>query len=323
MVRTGASAYLKYGWESTYAGSSTKDKKFGLNDALTSWTLTNNRIDLPALNSVTIDSFAYGQERGTIGVDFVLSNPWVFKSIFGDPAVTGSASPYTYTYPAAGTNPKTPTTFGVEIGIDDTADIVRTLKGCVTESLSINASVGATVNCSLSASYGKEDEPSTTLGSAPSKPATVIFPYTAAHTILTVGDNVIGQVQDASLQINTGNTLLYGFNSHQAVDSYKQLLDITGTFRGALINKVLLENVLNQISKGTAGTYSETVGGTIEFKTSFTKSASESITITGTGLSLSDIGYDGVKANEPLFENISFKLKTISIVAKNTQATED
>ena len=40
MVRTGAQTYVKYGWESTYGGSATIDKKFGIQDALTSWSLT-------------------------------------------------------------------------------------------------------------------------------------------------------------------------------------------------------------------------------------------------------------------------------------------
>ena len=76
------------------ATGATIDKKFGLNDSLSSWSLTHNRQDLPALNQVTIDEFAYGQQQGSIAVDFTLSNPWIFRSILGTPSKTGSADPY-------------------------------------------------------------------------------------------------------------------------------------------------------------------------------------------------------------------------------------
>ena len=44
MVRTGAFAYAKYGYETTFQTPVTADKKFGLQDKVGSWTLTNNNI---------------------------------------------------------------------------------------------------------------------------------------------------------------------------------------------------------------------------------------------------------------------------------------
>ena len=40
MVRTGASSYIRYGWETTFGAAptlSTLDKAFGLNARLTNW----------------------------------------------------------------------------------------------------------------------------------------------------------------------------------------------------------------------------------------------------------------------------------------------
>ncbi len=259
MVRTGAQSYIKYGYESTYGGSATTDKKFGLNDRLSSWSLTHNRIDLPALNQVTYESYAYGQQAGEIGVDFVLSNPWILGAFFGAPSTTGSSNPYTHTYPHAsnGIN-KQPRSFQMEVGFNaaDTSnsDVVRTLKGCVASTLGISTSIGATVDCSLSASYGKEDAPATTFGSAPSEPTLNHGAFTFAHAKLTVGGNVLAQVQDLNLSINQTTSLLYGLNSNQAVDSYRQVLNITEAFKAALLNKNVLEDVLEQIEKGTSGT---------------------------------------------------------------------
>ena len=324
MVRTGAHAYLKYGYESTFGtAASTIDKKFGLNDALSSWSLTHNRQDLPALNQVTVDEYAYGQQQGNIGVDFTLSNPWIFKTILGDPSTTGS-SPYVHTYPHAtnGIN-KTPSSFTCEVGFDGASgDIVRTLKGCVAESLNITTSVGGLVDCSLSATYGVEDAPSTSLGTAPTEP-TVEFPYTFAHATLEYGGSTLAQVQDLNITINQSSALLYGLGDHQAVDAYRQLLDITGSFRTSLLNKTVLEDMLEQISKGTSGSYSGTVGGSPELRITFQRSANEKIVLTGTGLAPTDLNYDGFRANEPIFENINWRIKTLTVAATNSESTPE
>jgi hypothetical protein len=328
MVRTGAQSYIKYGYESTYGGSATTDKKFGLNDRLSSWSLTHNRIDLPALNQVTYESYAYGQQAGEIGVDFVLSNPWILGAFFGAPSTTGSSNPYTHTYPHAsnGIN-KQPRSFQMEVGFNaaDTSnsDVVRTLKGCVASTLGISTSIGATVDCSLSASYGKEDAPATTFGSAPSEPTLNHGAFTFAHAKLTVGGNVLAQVQDLNLSINQTTSLLYGLNSNQAVDSYRQVLDITGSFKASLLNKNLLEDVLEQIEKGTSGTFSETVGGSPELEILFRKNANEEIKITGTGLSPTSLSIEGIAPNEPVFENIDWRVKSVTVACKNSQSAEE
>jgi hypothetical protein len=328
MVRTGAQSYIKYGYESTYGGSATTDKKFGLNDRLSSWSLTHNRIDLPALNQVTYESYAYGQQAGEIGVDFVLSNPWILGAFFGAPSTTGSSNPYTHTYPHAsnGIN-KQPRSFQMEVGFNaaDTSnsDVVRTLKGCVASTLGISTSIGATVDCSLSASYGKEDAPATTFGSAPSEPTLNHGAFTFAHAQLTYGGSVLAQVQDLNLSINQTTSLLYGLNSQQAVDSYRQILDITGSFKASLLNKNILEDVLEQAMKGTSGTFSETVGGSPELEILFRKNANEEIKITGTGLSPTSLSVEGIAPNEPVFENIDWRVKSVTVACKNSQTAEE
>ena len=198
-IRTGASAYLKYEYETSYGTGGTPNKKFGLQDRLTNWTLTHNRIDMPQLNQTTIANFAYGQQSGSLSVGCVLSNPWIFESVFGAPS-TGSATSgvYPHTFGTTAGN-KTMNTLVCEVGYDgDSADIVRTMRGCVVNSLGISTSIGATVDLSVDMTYGKEDAPSTSLGTAPSEP-TEEFPYTFAHGVIKVGGNTLAQVQDVDI----------------------------------------------------------------------------------------------------------------------------
>ena len=209
-IRTGASAYLKYEYETSYGTGGTPNKKFGLQDRLSNWTLTHNRMDLKQLDQTTINKYAYGQQSGNLSVGFVLSNPWIFEAVFGPPS-TGSATDavYPHTFGTTAGN-KTMNTLVCEVGYDgDSDDIVRTLRGCVANSLGISTSIGGTVDCSMEMTYGKESAPSTTIGTAPGEP-TEEFAYTFAHGVVKVGGNTLAQVQDVDITFAQNPSLLYG-----------------------------------------------------------------------------------------------------------------
>ena len=329
MVRTGAFAYAKYGYETTFQTAVTADKKFGLQDKVSSWTLTNNRINLQQLNQIEPNKFAYGQQQGSLSMGFVLSNPWVFGSIYGVPSV-GSISNgvATHSYPhASNGQPKNVRSATVEIAFDasdsGSGDIVRTLKGCITNSLALSTTVGQTVDVTQDMSYGKEDVPATTFsgGSAPAKP-TNEFPYTFAHARLKVADAVIAQVQDLDITFTQNSDMLWGLNSHQAVSSYRRVFDITGRFRASWLDKTRLENVLNQVSAGTSTNFAETVGGTIELEIVFTNDQSganlKTITILGSGLAPTNINITGIEPVEPVFEEIEWQVKSCTVSCDNS-----
>ena len=325
-IRTGASAYLKYEYETSYGTGGTPNKKFGLQDRLTNWTLTHNRIDMPQLDQTTIANYAYGQQSGSLSVGCVLSNPWIFESVFGAPS-TGSATSgvYPHTFGTTAGN-KTMNTLVVEVGYDgDSADIVRTMRGCVVNSLGISTSIGATVDLSVDMTYGKEGAPSASLGTAPSEP-TEAFPYTFAHGVIKVGGNTLAQVQDVDITFAQNPSLLYGIGNNQAVSSYRQIFDMTGRFRAALLNKNLLEGTLAQIAKNTSGTFEETIGGSPEFELTFQSTSStiqNEIKITGTGLAPTDLAITGIAPVEPIFEEINWRIKSATVVAKNTQSAAE
>ena len=325
MVRTGAHVYVKYGWEGTTYGvlgsGLTADKKFGLQDKMSSLTLTNNKVNLAKLNQNTVDKFAYGQQQGSASMSFTLSSPWILGSILGAPTKAGT-TPFTYTYPASAGLPKTPRTIQIEVGYDGlSADIVRTLKGGVVGALSINAAVGGLVDCSADITYGIEIAPTNTLGGAhvaPTKPSEE-FPYTFAHAELYFAGALVAQCQDASLSIAQNAELLYGLGNHAAATAYKRVLDITGSFKASWLNKNLLDDLLAQI----ATVPQETVGGgATEFRLTFEKSSAEKIVITLTGLAINDHGVSGLEPVEPVFEDINWTAKTISVVATSAATAE-
>jgi hypothetical protein len=325
MVRTGAHVYVKYGWEGDTYGvldatgsGQVSDKKFGLQDKMSSLTLTNNKVNLAKLNQNTVDKFAYGQQQGSTSMSFTLSNPWVFGTILGTPTKAGT-TPFTYTYPQTSGLPKTARTIQIEVGYDGlAADIVRTLKGGVVGSLSISASVGGLVDCSTDITYGIESAPSPNLTAAPTKPSEE-FPYTFAHAELYFAGSLVAQCQDVSISLAQNAELLYGLGNHQAAAAYKRVLDITGSFKASWLNQTLLDDLLAQI----ASTPQETVGGgATEFRLTFEKSSAEKIIITLTGLAINDHGVSGLEPVEPVFEDINWTAKTISVVATSAATAE-
>ena len=321
MVRTGASAYVKYGFETSYGAvaANTVNKSFGLQDKMSSLTLTNNKVNLAKLNQNTVDRFAYGQQSGSASVSFTLSNPWLFGMVLSPPVRSGSAGSRVFTWQNSTLLPEA-RTVQIEVGIDDSTNMTRTLKGGIVGAVALSTSVGGLVDCSTDITYGQETAPSTAL-SAPILPS-VQSPYTFAHAELTFAGSVVAQCQDVSLNLSQNAELLYGLNSHSAVDAYKKVLDITGSFKAAWVDKVLLEHLLDQLLADGTG---ETIGGSseLEFKLTFTKSATESITINCYGLTLNDLGLSGLEPVEVLFSDVSFTAKTIKVVANSTMETED
>ena len=345
MVRTGASSYIRYGWETTFGaspGDSAIDKALGLNARLTSWDLSNSPKDLPTLGQVEVKDYAYGQQNGSMGVDFVLSNPWIFGSIYGEPAETGT-SPYVYKYgTAAGvahTAAKSVRSFTTEVGFqaENTGTdqfITRRGLGCVANSLSISTSIDGTVDCSMGISYGKEDSTSGavyTTGFDTTPPTDEIaFPYTFAHGQLKWAGNdatdtgasgsVVAELQDASINFSQNPTLLYTIGSHQSVASFRRVFDITGSFTASWKNDDKLNQLLDQVRKPlTKPTTSLSSAPEIilNFTNSGTGAAQKSIEIKLHGVRPDSHGVSGIQPVEPVFENIAWRTKTAEIVCAN------
>ena len=142
-----------------------------------------------------------------------------------------------------------------------------------------------------------------------------------------LNDVIVAQCQDVSLSIAQNSELLYKLGSHSATDSYRRVLDITGSFRASWLNKDLLAKLLQQIKAdgSNSNAYSEVVdesSPTSKFKITFNNGASEQIVIEMTGLSITDQAISGIEPVEPIFEEINWQVKTISVVAKSTLSAE-
>ena len=334
MVRTGEYAYVNYGYESAFGGSSVSiTNSFGQRTAVSSFTINHNKMALGKLGQVDPTVYAYGTQSGTLGVNFVLGDTTshnIFKSIYGSATGAGSSgNPYIYGSATEGAANKTlvGSSFTTEIGFNGEDDyLVRTLKGCVTNSLALTTTIGGTVDCTADVVYGKEDTPSNTSLHFSDDATENSLPFTFAHGTLKVGStgtpaNALVELQDVDLTFTQNSDLLYTIGSQQSVAGIKRSLDITGRFRQALRSDDVIDHVFEQL-KGTA--YKESVGGDVgsgaEFELFFTNGASspKTIKVQGYGLGYNDHSVSGLEPVEPVFEEVNWQIRRAKISVVNS-----
>jgi len=308
MVRTGAHVYSKFDFESTFGGDdSTKTKVFGLSEELSPITTTNNQIPLSQLNSIEVDQFAYGQDSKKVSLAFVLSSPWWLELILNN-RVDAGTSPYTHTY----TGLKTVKSFAWEIGFaSETSNTVRTLLGCCINSATIRCSQNDVIRCTADVVCGKEGTISTTLDSSPPSDS-YDFPFTFVHGLIQLpSGTTIAQVQSAEISIGQNVTLVYGFNSKEAVGAFRGILDITGRFNAAMVDKTQLQRVLDRTEVATL---------VLKFSNGLSGTSEKTITLTGTGVGISEQTYTA-KGVDPVFEDLTWQIRSLTAVATDNVAT--
>lgn len=312
MTVTACAAYLQYDLESTFGGGGNSvNKVFGLDQKISGLSRKNNQIPLTQLGSPEIQSFAYGKDEGGMSVDYILSNPWFFSWIFGDPVSAVAGSAYTHTWnssPSINATICTATTGNIEIGVDTDTNVIRITKGVIAKSINLKTALNDTVKGSMSFEWGKEDALSTSLDSTPASDD-ILFPYTFAHATLELPNGTtIAQIQDFDITFNPNTELLWGVGSVQAVSAVRKVFEMTGRFSASYLNSTLLAKLIAREEYATLQ---------ITFTNGLTGANEKSIVINATGVGISEHSNPTIAAGEVIFEDISFQWRSCQIIATN------
>jgi len=332
MVRTGAYAYVNYGYESTFGGTASAiTKSFGLKTAVTGLTLSTGRQQLYKLGQVEPHKFAYGTQSGNFSLDFVLGTITtgdVFKAIYGAPTGSGTgASNHVYGSDTGTDSSKTfvGQSFTTEIGFNGETDyLIRTLKGCILNTLGITATIGDVVKCTGDVVFGKEDTPSNASGDFSDDATEDSQPFTFANGQFSLNGVIQTQIQDVDINFAQNGDLLYQIGSNQAVAGIKKTLDITGRFKVALKDKTAINTLIAQLKGANfKETWGDKNAGSPEFELHFTNgvvgNGERKITIIGKGLGIADHNTTGLEPVEPVFEEINWQIKSAKIVVVNSE----
>tara|TARA_X000001382_G_scaffold107856_1_gene83608 strand:- start:583 stop:1575 length:993 start_codon:yes stop_codon:yes gene_type:complete len=318
MVRTGSNAFVHYGVESTFGGGATQTRAFGLEQKVNSLTFKNNQIPLSQLNSIEVQSFAYGKNEGSGSLDFVLSNPWIFDTVLGGVDKTGSTNDYSYIWDSNysnlssdNTGVKVPKSFDIEVGFDakpSKTDVLRNLKGSVINQIAVKSSVGETVKVTMDFLYGIVDTISTSV-SGGTTADDINFPYTFAHASLELLDgSAVAEIQDFDINFATNCELLYEQGAANAVGAFRKLFEITGKFNASFIDKTQLQRVIDRTEVATL---------TVEFTNGLSGTSEKSIKLEFAGVGLSEHSLS-IAPVEPIFEDLTFQMRNVKITANNS-----
>jgi len=327
MVRTGAFGYLQYGYEMCFGTEAcVLVDVFGLEQKITNWSITNNRITLAGLDAIEPQIYAYGATRGSLGIDFVLSNPFWLSTMYcmvATAANTPTCGSHTHTF----TNPdKLRQSISIEVGTEQGAtDVVRTLTGAVVNSLSLRSSIGEVIRASADISYANEIEGCAIDASPATDPDN--FPYTFAYGNLTTTAGTIANLQSFDITLNQNSDLLYTHNTSVADTAYRRLFEITGSFTATYVDSDMLTDIYKQahLAGGTGldcTTFArEQTTMTLVFDNGQTGvGAEKTITLTGTGVGFADHSVS-IEPNEPIFETLNWQIRTLAAVAVNQTAS--
>jgi len=337
MVFTGAFTYIQWVREATFGteatGIQSAGENFGFEQKITGWSFTNNKIPLSQLNDVRVKTYAYGQTRGTLSLDFVLSSPWFLGLIgFKTGTTTGPtcATLYTHTWDIDATSDtEIIESFTAQIGQESGGtDIVRTMVGGIVNSASISTSVGELARVTLDTNYKNE----TLTAALDACPATLSvcdhIPFTFAHGSLEFPDcTVIAEVQDVDVTFTQNADHIWGIGDSTASSGIRRLFEITGKFKASYVDKSELvklyaqqKDVLCNDSAGAQTLASEQPTLKLTFSNGVAGAGVRSITFSFTGIALDDHNLS-IEPNEPIFEELNWQARDCTAVALNEVTT--
>ena len=320
MATSGIKSYVNYGWETTYGtASSTINIPFGHDTKITSLSMKRNSKMINGLgNTEAVNSVATTFE-GSLGIDFVLGNGYLFKAVTGNTSTDAGSGPYTHTYIAsAGDMGKTLPSFTVENGVDLSTDYRGKYTGCTINSLKLSASTGELVQASATIDFAKFEKDAT-LGTKVDD--TYADPFSFVHASLEIPDGTtIAEVQSFDLTINKKPKLVDGLGSqfHQTAITTGTEYDLSVDV--AFEDTVLMEDFLGS-SSSPADNPDEVASLDINFNNGKSGTDLRSLQITFSGIRLDELSLP--QDNEDLIkESLTIKPRQISsLVYTDNNAT--
>ena len=335
VVRTAAFAYAQYDFETAFNEAicmGTRNKVFGLEQKISGHTWTNSPIVLKQLNSIEPKGFAFGQAKGSMSIDFVVSNPWYNTFVFAENCMAclfpAGATPFVYTWLSTAVDcSKLVDSASIEIGVSQAGCCnctVRVATGAIANTLSLRGSIGEPIRGTLDIAYTTDTITSLEACIASEcigRAAGEHEPFTFAHGTLSICQGgccvaVVAELQSFDLSLNPNAELLYQHGCHHAVSAYRRVFEMSGSFTAPYINMSEINKVYAQIEDNCECLLREDPTLTLVFDNSGTLGAQRRITYTFTGILIKDHN-TAAEPIEPIFETVNWQARNCVVTAEN------
>lgn len=330
---TGVAAYVDYKMEDSgsFGTAVTTTGALGFEERVTSFSYSSSQQKITTLSEVAASSFYYGQVEGSIGIDFIIGNPWWVQLLFGKASKTATAARasgatanklYGYKW-EIDTSVKSAT---LDVGMKFPSGSKRIrLLGCILENATLTASAGEPVRMSTSWKFGKTSTIDSTVKATTLKDD-LKFPYTFAHLTIDTGGTAIKGITNFSLNMNPNASLLYNIGESEALSAYKGVQEFSGSLTRPMDNRsgdgyvapdALLKKVISRESQGTATTLSLKLNNG---RTGSTAGQFENnLEFKGTGLAFSNYS-TSLAPDQVIEENLDFDILSMEVLAENEKS---
>ena len=318
---SGGYANLGYDW----AGG-TSWKTFGHGVKLSTHEKKNNAEVIYGIGSREAQFLMGKQYEGELSLEYILSDPWIFKAILGSVDTvdnTSTTGNYSHTFPSSGAIPK-PIPIDIVNSVQlDSSNVSFTYNNCFINNTTISLNKDEVVKVTHDLAYETEGYSETlTLASQPDES---FNPYAFQHGTLTIGGTTFVPIESFEMTINHNLEPIRGIGSRFNQDVATKQLELTakGT---ALLTSANLELLYRTYTGSTTTPTGPSSTGYIEFDSDDnitltitngeTGADERSITITLSGIAI-DTASLPESAEDILNLELNFKIKTISVTAVN------
>ena len=301
MARTSADGYVEYGIETSFGTEVAKNIALGIDEKIGRWTENNGQRVLKQLGSAEPKTHAYGTTKGQAGVEFILSNPWIFYPLLGSKTQQLIGDIHLYSI----TRSKRPVSMSVEIGQElEDASVVRSATGAIIDSITIGGRLDDDIKCSASIKYGNSSNGSV----IDTTPATddLAFPYEMTQAKLSIPNtSEVKELQSFNLSIQNGNKLRYKAFSKTSASAHGGLSVYGLTIDKSMMDSTFLDYMRIRKKDLTAK---------LLFTNGETGANQKSIEVALTGIGISEHG-TGMQSVEPIEENLQLDATGCTITA--------
>ncbi len=313
-----AISYANYGFE-TSGGfgtvSTSMTLSFGHGVKISTLTRKNNVEKIYGLGAPNAQKNVPRQFDGALSVEFILSNPWFFKSFLGAETSTGS-SPTTHTF----TEQNTVLSFSVHNEIKTDTVSAANLLGCKTNTLTITAAVNELAKVRLDALYANEAHSSTT--AAHTTETFDVFSF--QHGSLEFPDtSTIAEVQSVEITMTQNPEYIWGLGSRLAKAAQIKQRDYSAKLNVAFEDSSKFLEEIYGASTGPTATASPAETATMEltFTNGLTGANTRSIVLLFTGV---DIDEESLPQDvtATIMEDVSVHMRDLTSVIAQNSTTE-
>lgn len=277
MAEPAVIAFANYGWETSFATVSTSmNKQFGHGTKITTLARKNNMEAIYGLGNRNAQKIVPKKFEGAISVEFILANPWFFRSFLGTTTTT-SSNPYVHTF----TEKDTVESFSIFNQIESDTARVQQLLGCKSATIVITAAIGELVRVRQDIIYADESTTTTT-----SVVAETYDPFTFVHASLEMPNgSTIAEVQNVELTLAQNPAFVWGLGSRSAGKGPVKTRAYTGKISLAFeAGTNMLDKFMGGTNTGPQSSVAETATLELTFTNGLTSSNQRDIVLLFTGV---------------------------------------